>query len=112
MACSGNSTELCGGVNALNVYWNGLIPVIPQTVGTWEYTGCFSYVLNYLVGVVSAHTLFSDTVSSRALPHLETISGGVTIESCTAACKANGFGVAGLEVGRECCGSRFINIVF
>ncbi|KAJ7498560.1 WSC domain-containing protein [Mycena latifolia] len=85
MPCSGNSTELCGAGNFVDVYWNGLLPVVPQTVGTWQYKGCFS-----------------DSVTSRALPHLQTISDGVTIESCTAACKANAFGVAGLEVGLEC----------
>ncbi|KAJ7693927.1 WSC domain-containing protein [Mycena rosella] len=85
MPCSGNSNELCGAGNFVDVYWNGILPVAPQNVGPWEYKGCFS-----------------DNVNSRALPHPQSISGGVTIETCTAACKANGFGVAGLEVGLEC----------
>ncbi|KAJ7246532.1 WSC domain-containing protein [Mycena haematopus] len=89
-ACSGNSTELCGAGNFIDVYWNGTPPpIIPQQVGTWKYLGCFS-----------------DSVSSRQLPNQQTISGGATVESCTAACKASGFSLAGLEFGQECwCGS-------
>ncbi|KAJ7639319.1 beta-1,3 exoglucanase precursor-like protein, partial [Roridomyces roridus] len=83
--CSGNATEQCGGPNAINVYSNGSpSPVAPAQVGSWQYQGCFA-----------------DSVSSRALPHQMFISG-VTIESCTAACKANGFAVAGLEYAGEC----------
>ncbi|KAJ7368760.1 WSC domain-containing protein [Mycena albidolilacea] len=89
-ACSGDSTELCGAGNFIDVYWNGTPrPGVPQQVGTWNYLGCFP-----------------DAVSSRQIPNLHTISGGVTIESCTSACKASGFSVAGLEFGQECwCGS-------
>ncbi|KAJ7853857.1 WSC domain-containing protein [Mycena leptocephala] len=88
--CSGNSTELCGAGNFVDVYWNGApIPVVPQQVGTWKYDGCFS-----------------DSTTSRVLPNRQIISGGVTVESCTSACKTNGFAVAGLEFGQECwCGS-------
>ncbi|KAJ7129287.1 WSC domain-containing protein [Mycena epipterygia] len=85
LPCTGNATELCGAANFIDIYWNGALPIVPQTVGTWQYKGCFA-----------------DNVASRALPHLETIPGGVTSESCTAACKANGLAVAGLEYGGEC----------
>ncbi|KAJ6475652.1 WSC domain-containing protein [Mycena vulgaris] len=89
MACSGDSTELCGSGNFVDIYWNGILPANSPIVGTWKYNGCFS-----------------DRVTSRALPHQEIISGGATVETCTAACKASGFGVAGLEFGLECwCGS-------
>lgn len=35
MTCSGNSTELCGGPNALSVYGNGKVPLTqgPAVVG-------------------------------------------------------------------------------
>ncbi|KAJ6631557.1 WSC domain-containing protein [Mycena sp. CBHHK59/15] len=86
MACSGDSAELCGAGNFIDIYWNGsLLPIVPQAVGTWQYKGCYS-----------------DSVSSRTLPHLTTVAGGVTVESCTSACKANGYAVAGLEYGFEC----------
>ena len=31
------------------------------------------------------------------------MSGPVTVETCTAACKASNFAIAGLEYGGECC---------
>ncbi|KAJ7167608.1 WSC domain-containing protein [Mycena filopes] len=84
--CSGNSTESCGAGNFIDVYSNGAAtPVIPKSVGTWQYQGCFA-----------------DSTSSRVLPRQQTIAGGVTVESCTSACKANGFAVAGVEFGQEC----------
>ncbi|KAF7332397.1 hypothetical protein MKEN_00121500 [Mycena kentingensis (nom. inval.)] len=86
MPCNGAAAETCGAADFMNLYWNGEpFPVAPATVGTWQYKGCFG-----------------DNINSRALPHQLTISSGVTIESCTAACKANGYTVAGVEFGREC----------
>ncbi|KAK7054111.1 WSC domain-containing protein, partial [Favolaschia claudopus] len=89
-ACGGASTEFCGAGNFIDVYWNGTPPpTSPLQVGTWTYSGCFS-----------------DSVSSRQLPNRQTTSGGVTVESCTSACKASGLAIAGLEFGQECwCGS-------
>ncbi|KAJ7771154.1 carbohydrate-binding WSC, partial [Mycena maculata] len=84
--CSGNTTEVCGGADFIDVYWNGApLPIVPQTVGSWAYKGCFS-----------------DSVSSRVLPHQVTIPTGVSVESCTSACNASDYGVAGLEFGLEC----------
>ena len=31
------------------------------------------------------------------------IAEGVSAETCTATCSENGYGLAGLEYGRECC---------
>jgi len=39
----------------------------------------------------------------RILNNFVSVPGGVSAESCTAACKANGYGLAGLEYGKECC---------
>ena len=41
--------------------------------------------------------------SPRDLSQLLNVAGGVTAESCTAACKSAGYGLAGLEYGKECC---------
>jgi hypothetical protein len=40
MPCSGNSAELCGGGNALLVFYSGVDPGPPP--GTWSQVGCFS----------------------------------------------------------------------
>jgi len=39
----------------------------------------------------------------RDLSNQLNIASGVTVESCTAACKSGGYGLAGLEYGKECC---------
>lgn len=53
--------------------------------------------------------LFRD-IGPRDLSHQISVSAGVTAESCTAACEANGFGLAGLEFGQECCESHLNEI--
>ncbi|TFK32614.1 WSC domain-containing protein [Crucibulum laeve] len=89
VACDGNSAETCGASNRMNIFTNGKPgPVIPQTLasGTWSYQGCFT-----------------DIVSGRTLGVPVNIPGGVTVESCTAACQSLGaFANAGVENGREC----------
>lgn len=48
---------------------------------------------------------YSDAVGGNPRTLLERfdIPDGVTIESCTAVCAANGFNITGLEFGQECC---------
>ncbi|PPQ71708.1 hypothetical protein CVT26_007625 [Gymnopilus dilepis] len=97
MPCAGNSAEFCGGSGAINIFKNIALPPPPsikQTVGTFEYKGCFED------GVDGA---------PRSLQHEITIAGGATAETCTAACQAAGFPLAGLEFGKECwCDSYFL----
>ncbi|KAJ7287144.1 WSC domain-containing protein [Mycena rebaudengoi] len=85
--CAGDATEFCGAGNRLNLIWDGsALPTITLAVDTWQYTGCFS-----------------DSINPRTLPHnIATADGKVTVESCTTACNANGFAVAGVEFGTEC----------
>lgn len=47
MACAGNSSEFCGGPNALNVYNNTAAvskpaPVITSQIGNWTSIGCYT----------------------------------------------------------------------
>jgi len=42
-------------------------------------------------------------IGPRVLSKLLDVAGGATAESCTAACKSAGYGLAGLEYGKECC---------
>ncbi|KDR71967.1 hypothetical protein GALMADRAFT_74419 [Galerina marginata CBS 339.88] len=100
MPCTGNADEICGGAGGLNIFKNadatGISPPPPpppstgtivQAIGPFEYKGC------YQDGVNGA---------PRSLRTQLSVAGGVTAESCTAACKASGFQVAGLEFGKEC----------
>ncbi|RFU81977.1 glycoside hydrolase, family 71 [Trichoderma arundinaceum] len=53
---------------------------------------------------------YFDSTDARALPNQASVSGGVTIEGCKAACSAQGFELAGVEYGVECwCGNSISN---
>lgn len=61
--------------------------VVPSYNG-WNSVGCYQ-----------------DIVAARVLPHMEQISGGMTVEKCLDACHSSGYAFAGLEWSQECfCG--------
>ncbi|KAJ7908673.1 WSC domain-containing protein [Mycena leptocephala] len=64
--------------------------VSPTAVGTWTYQGCF--IDNPF----------------RQLQHQKFVTGGMTVEACTSACKTAGFALAGLEFGGECWCDSFL----
>ncbi|KAJ7592059.1 WSC domain-containing protein [Mycena floridula] len=91
MPCKGNSSEVCGAGNRLSIFSNTAepLPVIPQSVGTWVYQGCFT-----------------DSIQNRTLSTGINIPAGVSASTCTATCQTAGFPLAGLENSRECwCGT-------
>ena len=55
--------------------------------------------------VDSELTMFSDPVNPRALPIMGQVVGPTTVESCVAACNNQGYTIAGLEYGFQCCTS-------
>ncbi|KAJ7448964.1 WSC domain-containing protein [Mycena latifolia] len=65
--------------------------VAPIVVGPWTYQGCF------IDG------------SFRQLQHQQFVTGGMTVEACTSACKTAGFALAGLEFGGECWCDSFLH---
>ena len=97
MACSGNSSEVCGGPNGLTVFYNGLggISTNPGPTG-WGSLGCYS-----------------DSTGARTLTTGMGVPGGasaMTVALCTSACKQNGFTYAGVEYANECyCGNTLSN---
>ncbi|KDR70761.1 hypothetical protein GALMADRAFT_1346310 [Galerina marginata CBS 339.88] len=120
MPCTGNANEICGGSNAISILQHVAIssipptptststttstptptptptsPTIKQTVGTFQYKGCFQD---------------RPANQPRVLGTQLTISG-VTAESCTSACKAAGFALAGLEFGQECWCATYMSLV-
>jgi len=85
--CIGNSAEICGGSDRLSIYWNGANPVQPtivQSVNDWRFQGCYS-----------------DTNTARALT-VEVPQNNTSVESCTEACHAGGYSLAGLEFAQQC----------
>ncbi|KAG9055491.1 hypothetical protein FS842_002072 [Serendipita sp. 407] len=92
MACSGDSTTLCGGPNRLNLYkYTGTnLPAAPTVLASynnWYSKGCYT-----------------DSVVNRALT-VQSFKDSMTVEMCIDACANAGHIVAGLEFGTECyCG--------
>lgn len=90
MACSGDSTQVCGGPNRLSVYSStsssppGTNPGPPG----WTSVGCYSDQVRYR------------TLSAR--PNTPGGSDALTVAVCTAACQAQSFVLAGLEYAGEC----------
>ncbi|KAJ7175162.1 hypothetical protein C8R43DRAFT_1201816 [Mycena crocata] len=74
--------------------------VAPTAVGPWTYQGCFMWVpLHYILPIDNPF---------RQLRHQQFVSGSMTVELCTSACKTAGFVVAGLEFGGECWCDAFL----
>ncbi|KAK8049291.1 hypothetical protein PG994_011021 [Apiospora phragmitis] len=102
MACPGNKKQVCGGPSLLSIFRNSSIvvqsppvaatPVVataPQKVagssgGVFEYQGCY------------------DEAKGRLLPDAMFDNTTLTVEKCVAFCEGKGFGLAGVEYGREC----------
>ncbi|MCJ1476788.1 hypothetical protein MMC13_005457 [Lambiella insularis] len=90
MACSGNSSELCGGSNRLSVY--NLTTYVPPTtakaVGSYVSQGCYKEATN---GRLLGGPSFTNTT-------------GMTVELCVNFCQAASpsQAYAGVEYGQEC----------
>ncbi|PPQ82515.1 hypothetical protein CVT26_013009 [Gymnopilus dilepis] len=114
MACTGDSSEVCGGSNAITIFQHAQsattsatststtttpalapTPTIVKNVGTFEYKGCFVDRPDNQPRVIGTQL----TIAS------------VSAETCTAACKAAGFPLAGLEFGQECWCAQYMSMV-
>jgi len=85
--CVGDSTEICGGSDRLSIYWDGTTqvqPTIVQSVNDWRFQGCYN-----------------DTNTARVLT-VEVPQNNTSVESCTEACHAGGYSMAGLEFAQQC----------
>jgi len=85
--CAGDATSFCGAGNRIDIYNQTVqipVPAIKPSVGSWQYKGCFR------------------EGADRDLRFRIDIAEGVSAETCTATCRANSYGLAGLEYGREC----------
>ena len=104
MTCNGNTAEICGGPNRLDLYSYASATVAPTssetsttsataTASGWNFKGCYT-----------------DNVSSRSLGHGMSVPGGaaaMTVEACEAVCLAAGYILAGVEYAGECCMSTY-----
>lgn len=100
MACSGNSSQTCGGSNAISMYNNTLYvrpsnpdPVnVPNQAGVqYSYVGCYAEP-----GTARA------LGSTSSLGSFATESSTLTVEACAALCFSKGYNWMGVENGNQC----------
>ncbi|KAI0040111.1 WSC-domain-containing protein [Auriscalpium vulgare] len=101
MPCTGDSSEICGGANRMNLYSNEL----PGPIVLGEFHGEYSDRLWKYFGC------FTDNPSARALPfRAPSMDGFMTTAEeigCVNSCDNFGFYYAGMEFGSECwCGNE------
>ena len=92
-ACSGNSSEVCGAGNRMNLFKSSTQHTGPSnpTIAGYTYAGC--------------HT---DSVGARVLDATYLFDNSMTVEECATFCA--GYTYFGTEYGTECyCGNSFAN---
>ncbi|KIX98048.1 uncharacterized protein Z520_06127 [Fonsecaea multimorphosa CBS 102226] len=100
MTCAGNSSEVCGGPNAISLYKNDLYvaPVNPNPVNVPNQPGSqYAYVGCYNEGT-GARALGSTNVNGSAT----TTSATLTVEACAAYCFSKGYPWMGVEDQNQC----------
>ncbi|KAH9222596.1 WSC domain-containing protein [Leptodontidium sp. 2 PMI_412] len=97
--CGGDSTQVCGGVNGfISLYYDssryfpqngtilgtsGLGPQRPNTIGAYNYAGCYS-----------------DSQVARSLIGKQTAGATISLDTCAAFC--SGYNFFGVEYANEC----------
>ena len=80
MPCSGDSTSLCGGPNATQLYSNpSATPAAAKQINGFSQAGCIQ------------------EVNGRALNGTMTAGDDMTVEKCSTFCSGGGFKMFGLE---------------
>jgi len=112
MVCAGNSSEVCGGPNRLNVYnytgtnlptnpnppppppgGGNVFPVTSGLPAPWNYSACYV-----------------DNAFGRVLEYTQDSSNNMTVEACVATCQSQNFTLAGLEYTSQCyCDNVLVN---
>jgi len=95
MSCQANSTQLCGGSSAIQIYSNSGItaPSIPQSSkdGSYHYVGCYIDNSNHIIKGTGNNA-------------------NNTIEGCVASCASKQHTYAGIEYGGQCyCGDSALS---
>lgn len=121
MTCNGNREEICGGPNRLNVYGKGYPkPTVsgspPSSSSTRPPTSTTRPPTSTSASPSPSPTIvgpagwiadgcYIDSVAQRSLPNGVATPGGagaMTVDLCTAACRAAGYTIAGVEYASEC----------
>lgn len=112
MACSGNSSELCGGSYRLNFYKKDNTSVTSTTSGTFSTgtskTGTTTSATSTSTGPAVVQTAgsfayqgcYSEGTNGRALGATYVVNNSMTVEICAGFCK--GYTYFGVEYSSEC----------
>jgi len=107
MPCAGNSGEICGGPDAIQLFVNP--NVAPLVTSTSSATPAVSTTPSITVnGYTSAGCI--QEVVNRALPSARKDDPNMTLDMCTSYCFGLGYQMAGIEYGQECyCSTNLAN---
>ncbi|KAK4945184.1 hypothetical protein LTR10_015610 [Elasticomyces elasticus] len=100
MQCAGNTTEVCGGPNAISLYNNTAYvkPYNPNPVNVPNHAGSqYNYLGCYSEGI-GQRALSSNAQYTAAM----TVNDSLTVEGCASYCYTNGFNYMGMEIGIQC----------
>lgn len=100
MSCSGNSTQTCGGPNAISLYNNTLYvkPYNPNSASVPNQPGSsYGYV-----GCYSEPSAARALASTSNFGSFATTSTTLTVEACAALCFSKGYPWMGVENGNQC----------
>ncbi|GLC68280.1 hypothetical protein PLESTF_000671300 [Pleodorina starrii] len=89
MPCTGNASQICGGLWALSVYATTGTPPPPTALTPGCYIGCFQ-----------------DRADWRALPEMYDESANMTIDRCREIARDKGYAYFGVEAGTQCFGGN------
>ncbi|ORY86870.1 hypothetical protein BCR37DRAFT_376149 [Protomyces lactucae-debilis] len=105
MACSGDSSQTCGGSNAIQVYTLGAVPS-----GTGSSAAPSPTIQKTTSGGATYKGCYTDSVNARALrTRNPDVTGSDPIGACMASCKSAGFSLGAVEYGHECFCDQSIN---
>jgi len=109
MKCLGNPNEICGGPNRMNLYSHNAfastsVPATVKEVSTREQTSTSMAAGVTGTGDSAWHYrgCYTDC-GAGTLAHGNPTSDTMTVAKCQAMCLAQGYCLAGLEWGDECC---------
>lgn len=106
MKCLGNAGETCGGPERMNMYSYGVLGAsATSTTSTTKSTTSSPPAATSSSAAWTPVGCYTDNVSARSLGVTMGTPGGqgaLTIQACTAACKAAGYTLAGVEYSGEC----------
>jgi hypothetical protein len=105
MACSGDSAQLCGGSNAIQVF---TLATVPSGTGSSDASSAApvaaaATIVQKTSDGATYKGCYTDNVNARALRNrLSDVTGSDPISACMTACRSAGYSLGGVEYGHEC----------